>query len=450
MENTALEIEEAVLGACLLERGAQAVALKRLRPEMFYVSAHQSVFCAIAALYARGEGVDMLTVTEEMRRTGTLDAAGGPFRVATLAGKVASAAHIEYHCLIVHQYYLRRRLVRMLSEQLTAAGDMTNDVYDVIMAVQRETAALLDDSLVEDHLHDMPEVMDHTVREVERRQAMSVGGLTGVPTGLAGLDALTGGWQPGNLIFTAARPGDGKTAIDLFFARKAAMAGVPVAFFTLEMTAAEVGERFVLAESLADPLRMKQGRLTGEELDDVRRTAERMSALPIHVDDTPYINIDQLCVIAKGLQAKGRLGLLFVDYLQLLETVSKGRTREQEVAECSRRLKGLARSLGCPVIVSSQLNRQVEGQRYGIPELRNLRESGAIEQDADMVVMLYRPERCGFPTEKESGYPTEGLGVAIVAKHRNGSTGKVYYGYNPSMTRIGEYEPPAGWIKKLL
>lgn len=450
MENSASEIEEAVLGACLLERGAQDTVLKRLRPEMFYVSAHQAVFRAVAALYGRGEGVDMLTVTEEMRRSGTLDEAGGAYRVAMLAGRVASAAHIEYHCLILQQYYLRRRLVQVLSEQLKAAGDMTNDVYDVVIAVQREIAALLDDSEVEDHLHDMPEVMDRTVREVERRQALSVGGLTGVPIGLAELDALTGGWQPGNLIFTAARPGDGKTAIDLFFARKAAMAGVPVAFFTLEMTAAEVGERFVLAESRADPLRMKRGQLTDEELDDVRRTAERMSALPIHVDDTPYINIDQLCIIAKGLQAKGRLGLLFVDYLQLLETVSKGRTREQEVAECSRRLKGLARSLGCPVIVSSQLNRQVEGQRYGIPELRNLRESGAIEQDADMVVMLYRPERCGFHTEKDSGYPTEGLGVAIVAKHRNGSTGKVYYGYNPSMTRIGEYEPPAGWIKKLL
>ena len=165
--------------------------------------------------------------------------------------------------------------------------------------------------------------------------------------------------------FTAARPADGKTALDLFFARQAAMAGVPVVFFTLEMTASELGERMVLAESSADPLRIRQGRLSPEEVEDVHRTAERMSALPVHVDDTPYINVDQLCVIAKSLRAKGLLGLLIVDYLQLLATVNPGRTREQEVAECSRKLKGLARSLGCPVIVSSQLNRQAE-DRAGV------------------------------------------------------------------------------------
>ena len=216
-----------------MERGAQDMVLKRLRPEMFYVSAHQAVFRAVAALYGRGEGVDMLTVTEEMRRSGTLDEAGGAYRVAMLAGRVASAAHIEYHCLILQQYYLRRRLVQVLSEQLKAAGDMTNDVYDVVIAVQREIAALLDDSEVEDHLHDMPEVMDRTVREVERRQALSVGGLTGVPTGLAELDALTGGWQPGNLIFTAARPGDGKTAIDLFLPAKRRWRGCPWRFSPL-------------------------------------------------------------------------------------------------------------------------------------------------------------------------------------------------------------------------
>lgn len=263
-------------------------------------------------------------------------------------------------------------------------------------------------------------------------------GLTGVPTGLQRLNEMTGGWQPGNLIFTAARPADGKTALDLFFARQAAMAGVPVVFFTLEMTASELGERMVLAESSADPLRIRQGRLSPEEVEDVHRTAERMSALPVHVDDTPYINVDQLCVIAKSLRAKGLLGLLIVDYLQLLATVNPGRTREQEVAECSRKLKGLARSLGCPVIVSSQLNRQAE-DRAGSPELRHLRESGAIEQDADLVILLHRPERYHIRVDPDTGWSTRGMGIATVAKHRNGATGKVYYGYNPSMTKIGEF-----------
>ena len=326
----------------------------------------------------------------------------------------------------------------MLTRELAAANDMTCDVYDVLIDTQRELGALLEDSPLENHLHPMPEVMDDTVALVDRRQELAVNGLTGVPTGLQRLNEMTGGWQPGNLIFTAARPADGKTALDLFFARQAAMAGVPVVFFTLEMTASELGERMVLAESSADPLRIRQGRLSPEEVEDVHRTAERMSALPVHVDDTPYINVDQLCVIAKSLRAKGLLGLLIVDYLQLLATVNPGRTREQEVAECSRKLKGLARSLGCPVIVSSQLNRQAE-DRAGSPELRHLRESGAIEQDADLVILLHRPERYHIRVDPDTGWSTRGMGIATVAKHRNGATGKVYYGYNPSMTKIGEF-----------
>lgn len=448
----AQEIEEAILGACLLERSAQAEALKCLREEMFYITAHRQVFKAIGMLYARGASVDILTVTEELRSQGTLDEAGGPFRVAQLAGKMASSAHLEYHCTILFQYYLRRKLVEVLTRELAAASDMTCDVYDVMIDTQRELGALLEDSPLENHLHSMPEVMESTVEVVDRRQEVAVNGLTGIPTGLKRLDEMTGGWQAGNLIFTAARPGDGKTAIDLFFARKAAQAGVPVVFFTLEMTAAELGERLVLAESMADPLRIRQGRLTPEEVDDVHRTAERMKDLPIQVDDTPYVNIDQLCVRAKSLYAKKELGLLVVDYLQLLATLNVGRTREQEVAECSRKLKGLARALGCPVIVSSQLNRQAE-DRPGSPELRHLRESGAIEQDADMVILLYRPERYHILADPETGCSTRGMGIATVAKHRNGTTGKVYYGYNPSMTKIGEFtgvpaELPGGTVKR--
>lgn len=386
------EIEGAVLGACLLERSAQAVVLKSLRAEMFYLTAHRVVFEAINALYARGAAVDMLTVTEELRALGRLDDAGGPFAVAKLAAGVATSAHLEYHCSILFQYYLRRKLVEVLTRELAAANDMTCDVYDVLIDTQRELGALLEDSPLENHLHPMPEVMGDTVALVDRRQELAVNGLT----------------------------------------------GVPVVFFTLEMTASELGERMVLAESSADPLRIRQGRLSPEEVEDVRRTAERMSVLPVHVDDTPYINVDQLCVIAKSLRAKGLLGLLIVDYLQLLATVNPGRTREQEVAECSRKLKGLARSLGCPVIVSSQLNRQAE-DRAGSPELRHLRESGAIEQDADLVILLHRPERYHIRVDSDTGWSTRGMGIATVAKHRNGATGKVYYGYNPSMTKIGEF-----------
>ena len=211
------EIEGAVLGACLLERSAQAVVLKSLRAEMFYLTAHRVVFEAINALYARGAAVDMLTVTEELRAQGRLDDAGGPFAVAKLAAGVATSAHLEYHCGILFQYYLRRKLVEALTRELAAANDMTCDVYDVLIDTQRELGALLEDSPLENHLHPMPEVMDDTVALVDRRQELAVNGLTGVPTGLQRLNEMTGGWQPGNLIFTAARPADGKTALDLFF-----------------------------------------------------------------------------------------------------------------------------------------------------------------------------------------------------------------------------------------
>lgn len=210
------EIEGAVLGACLLERSAQAVVLKSLRAEMFYLTAHRVVFEAINALYARGAAVDMLTVTEELRAQGRLDDAGGPFAVAKLAAGVATSAHLEYHCSILFQYYLRRKLVEVLTRELAAANDMTCDVYDVLIDTQRELGALLEDSPLENHLHPMPEVMDDTVALVDRRQELAVNGLTGVPTGLQRLNEMTGGWQPGNLIFTAARPADGKTALDLF------------------------------------------------------------------------------------------------------------------------------------------------------------------------------------------------------------------------------------------
>ena len=195
------EIEGAVLGACLLERSAQAVVLKSLRAEMFYLTAHRVVFEAINALYARGAAVDMLTVTEELRAQGRLDDAGGPFAVAKLAAGVATSAHLEYHCGILFQYYLRRKLVEALTRELAAANDMTCDVYDVLIDTQRELGALLEDSPLENHLHPMPEVMDDTVALVDRRQELAVNGLTGVPTGLQRLNEMTGGWQPGNLIF---------------------------------------------------------------------------------------------------------------------------------------------------------------------------------------------------------------------------------------------------------
>ena len=390
------EIEGAVLGACLLERSAQAVVLKSLRAEMFYLTAHRVVFEAINALYARGAAVDMLTVTEELRAQGQLDDAGGPFAVAKLAAGVATSAHLEYHCSILFQYYLRRKLVEVLTRELAAANDMTCDVYDVLIDTQRELGALLEDSPLENHLHPMPEVMGDTVALVDRRQELAVNGLTGVPTGLQRLNEMTGGWQPGNLIFTAGRPAMGKTQLGLKFAMEAASRGYHVLLFTLEMMSEEVGERLLLMRTPGLYAKVKGGRVTQQELDELFRQARELDNCPLLVDDKAYLGIDQLCAEARMVHSRYRVDLVVVDYLQLLGVTERaGRNREQEVAECSRKLK-----------------RQVEQTFNQRPELKHLRESGAIEQDADMVLMLCRSER----DRRKSGL--------ILAKNRHGEASK--------------------------
>lgn len=445
---SAPELEEAVLGACLIETRALPEAMKILRPEMFYNDANSRVYEAAVNLYSRGEKVDILTVVEELKRMDMLGEVGGPYFVTQLCGKVASSAHLEQHCHILRAYFLRRELIKMFAHMQAKAMDMTADAYDAVLETQAHLNAFIDDSPMQDNLHSMPEVMKLTVDGAVKRVEQSVDGVTGVPTGLTELDRVTGGWQPGNLIYTAARPGDGKTAIDLFFARHAAKAGVPVVFFTLEMTAREVGDRWMLSECDIDPLAWKQGRLSPEDMDKARRTAEAMSHLPIHVDDTPGICIDEICLTAKSLRAKGQCGMVIVDYLQLCRAMEQGRIREQEVAECSRKLKALARALQCPVIVSSQLNRQSEGRVAQLPRLADLRESGSIEQDADIVILLYHPKKAGLATDKETGYPTDGLGIAMLAKHRNGDTARICYGYNPSMTKMGDYMPTEEWMRR--
>ena len=442
------EIEEAVLGACLIERNALPEAMKIIRPEMFHMDIHVEIYRAAMALYGRGEAVDILTVTEELKRMDALERVGGPYYIAQLSGKLASSVHLEQHCHILRMYYLRRELIRLLAGMQAQALDPTVDLYDTIIDTQRELTRLMEDTPLQNNLHTMAEVMDVTLGEGVERMRKSVNGVTGIPTGLRDLDELTGGWQRGNVIYTAARPGDGKTALDLFFAKQAAMADVPVVYFTLERSAREVGDRWMLSECDIDPNAWKGGRLTDAELETARITTERMKQLPIHVDDTPYISIDEICLTAKSLHAKGLCRLVLVDYLQLCRVMTGGRNREQEVAECSRKLKALARRLDCPVIVSSQLNRQAESRPGQIPQINDLRESGAIEQDADIVMLLYRPKRAGIQTDKESGYATEGLGIGIIAKHRNGETGKVYYGHNRSMTKIGDYVPTAEWLMK--
>lgn len=408
------EIENAVLGALLIESGMTARLLPMVRPGMFYSGRNRLVFDAISSAFRKNRPVDILVVTEELKEMGKLEEAGGPCAIARLLGGINSSAHFQEHCLILYEYQVRRELAKVLSVGISRCGDMTFDVFDAVMGLQAELGRLLEESPVESHLRPLEEVVDMTLELIDRRVNEGKDGLTGIPSGVKGLDEMTGGWQPGNLILTAARPGLGKTQFDLYMALSAAKAGYKVLFFTLEMQTVEIGERLVLIDTPLDYRKVKRGLMTPVELGIAHHQGENIRELPLYVDDTPYISIDQLCSTSKRMKAREGLDMVVVDYLQLLAVASvNGRTREQEVAECTRKLKALARSLECPVVVSSQLNRQVGGGFGRKPELHHLRESGAIEQDADIVVMIYRPDN-------DDSEPCR----LMVAKNRHGGLGE--------------------------
>jgi replicative DNA helicase len=276
--------------------------------------------------------------------------------------------------------------------------------------------------------------------------------VTGIPTGLIELDKITSGLQNGELTVIAARPSVGKTAFALNMARSAAMAGYAVAVYSLEMQGERLGDRWLMATGNINPYRWRNGLMDEEDRREARNAAAQLSRLSIYVDDSTAIGMDHVRSSARLLKSRHACDLIIIDYLQLCDMTQPGqpsnRNREQEVAQASRKAKLLAKELNIPVVLLSQLNRESENRPAGRPELSHLRESGAIEQDADIVMLLYRPALAHVPTDRESGYPSEGLGVVIVAKQRNGQTGNVYFGHNPSMTRIEDYVPPMEYLLK--
>ena len=436
MQPHAPELEEAVIGACLIEQEALPLIADKLRPEMFYDDHHQLIFAALMAMYHAGKKIDILTVKEELARRGNLDAIGGPYAIVQLSSKVASSAHIEYHAQIIHQKYLAREMVVGFNKLLTCAMDETIDI---------------DDTLIDAHnIRDMETLMADTMEEAERRIAKSVNGVTGIPTGLTELDKKTGGLQDNDLIVIAARPSVGKTAFALHLARHAALAGNAVAVYSLEMQGERLGDRWLMAACNINPYRWRNGIPNPQEVAEARTTASGLAQLPIYVDDSSSVSMDHIRSSARLLKSRKQCDMIIIDYLQLCDMSTKqvNRNREQEVAQATRKAKLLAKELHIPVVLLSQLNRESENRPGGRPELAHLRESGAIEQDADIVILLYRPAMLHIPTDRESGYPTEGLGVAIVAKQRNGETGNVYFGHNQSITKFYDYVPPMEYLNK--
>jgi replicative DNA helicase len=415
----AIDMEEAVLGAIMLEKEAIITVIDILKPESFYKDVHQKIYESIMSLNLRELPVDLYTVTEELRSTDELDNIGGPVYLTQLTSKVVSAAHVEFHAKIVAQKFIQRELIRVTSEIQNRAFDDSNDINELLDYSENELFQIAEGNIKKEvaTLNIVLKEAIHEIEEASKREDA----LVGVPSGFTKLDRLTSGWQKSDLIIIAARPSMGKTALALSMARNMAIDHKKsVAFFSLEMAAVQLVNRLIVAETELPSNRIKNGRLKEDEWKQLETKIKILEDASIYIDDTPAISVFELRAKCRRLSAQHKLDLAIVDYLQLMTGPKDAGSREQEVSSISRSLKSISKELNIPIIALSQLNRSVEvrgGNKR--PQLSDLRESGAIEQDADMVVFIHRPEKYGFTT-LENDIPSKGIAEIILAKNRNG------------------------------
>ncbi|MEL7002225.1 MAG: replicative DNA helicase [Bacteroidota bacterium] len=437
----ASDLEEAVLGALMLEKDALTTVIDILKPESFYNDTHTEIYRAIVELFNNSEPVDMRTVANQLRKNGKLEFVGGAYYIAELTSKVSSAANIEYHARIVTEMSIKRELIRVASE---IHNDAYEDTTDVFQLLDKTEGALFEisEANIRKNYDNMRSLMAQAISELEERKNHK-DGLTGIASGFTALDRVTSGWQRSDLVIIAARPGMGKTAFVVSALRNAAVDfNHAVAIFSLEMSSVQLVNRLISAEAELESEKIKKGNLAEHEWQQLIHKTNKLSNAPIFIDDTPALSILELRAKCRRLKAQNDVQLIVIDYLQLMSgDSSKGAgNREQEIASISRALKGIAKELNVPVIALSQLSRAVEtrgGDKR--PQLSDLRESGSIEQDADMVMFLYRPEYYGI-TEDESGMPTVGTGEVIIAKHRSGSLENVNLKFIGKFTKFADLD----------
>jgi len=433
MPPQAVELEEAVLGALMLEKDALTNVIDILKSDSFYKDSNARIFGAIERLFTRSEPVDILTVTQELKKTGELDLVGGAYYITQLTNRVASAANAEFHARIVAQKYIQRELIRTSTETIRDAYEESSDVFDLLDKAEKSLFSIVEGNIKKNY-DKMSSLIRKAIEQIEVAKNKK-DGLSGVPSGLTALDRLTSGWQKSDLVIMAARPAMGKTALVLSIARNAAVDfNKPVAIFSLEMSSLQLVTRLISSESELSGEKLKKGSLADHEFEQLHAKIQKLAEAPLFIDDTPGLSIFELRAKARRLKEQHNIEMIVIDYLQLMTAGGEGRgNREQEISTISRSLKGLAKELEVPVIALSQLSRAVEtrgGDKK--PQLSDLRESGAIEQDADMVMFIHRPEYYNI-TEDEHGASTLGVGELIVAKHRNGPVDSVKVRY------IGQY-----------
>ncbi|MBA2707440.1 MAG: replicative DNA helicase [Gemmatimonadaceae bacterium] len=438
------DAEQAVLSAMLMDADAVLRAGETVNDTMFYREGNRRIFRAMLSLNARGDVVDPLTLAEELSRTGDLQSAGGKDYIAFLVDAVPTSANIEYHAKIVKEKALRRRLIEVSTAIVTEAFESATPAGDLVDAAEHRIFEVNQSRGTEGFTR-IKELLWPTMERIETLQR---GGesITGVASGFKDLDEITAGFQDSDLIIVAARPSMGKTAFVLNIAQNAALdANVPVAFFSLEMSKEQLVQRLLTSEGRVDAQRLRKGRLRDDEFVRLGRAAGILSHAPIWIDDTPGMGLLEMRSKARRLKVDNDIGLVVIDYLQLMQGPTNTESRQQEISYISRSLKSLARELRVPVVALSQLSRAPE-QRTGEnkrPQLSDLRESGAIEQDADLVMFIYRQEMYDGPTDKD-GNSLEGRAEVIVGKQRNGPTGLVNLFFNKTFTRFENYSarPP--------
>ena len=439
----AMEMEEAVLGALMLEKDALTTVIDILQPETFYSDANQEIFKAIRDLFNNSEPVDMRTVVAQLRKNGKLEFVGGSYYIAELTSKISSAANIEHHARIILEMSIKRELIRVASEIHGMAYEDTTDVFHLLDRTEQSLFEISEANIRKNY-DNMRSLMVQAISELEERKNHK-DELTGVPSGFSALDRVTSGWQKSDLVIIAARPAMGKTAFILSALRNAAVDfEKPVAIFSLEMSSVQLVNRLISAEAELESEKIKKGNLAEHEWIQLVEKTKRLTNAPLFIDDTPAISILELRAKCRRLKAQHDIQMVVIDYLQLMSGESGGGNREQEIASISRALKGIAKELDIPVIALSQLSRAVEtrgGDKR--PQLSDLRESGSIEQDADIVMFLYRPEYYKI-TEDENGQPTAGMGQIIVAKHRNGGLEDVTLKFVGKYTKFMDYTSPTG------
>lgn len=437
------ELEEAILGAIIIQSEVINDIVDIIKPDIFYKDAHRKIYEAIQQLYIARSPIDLLTLKHQLQKNETLEMVGGAYALTELTNRVASSANIQAHCRIVSEKFMQRELIRISMETIENAYNDSCDPLSLIETNQASVFSLMADK-AGGEIIDIAELVTDRLMMIDDPEII---GLVGVGSGFIEIDNVTAGWRKSDLIIIAARPSMGKTALALKLARNAAIDfNEPALIFSLEMSKVQLGDRLLSSE-------------TGIKQDDIiRRTMSEYDKTRIHtvaspliieerifIDDTAGISIFDMRAKARRMKQKHNIGIILIDYLQLMKgDQSKNGNREQEIASIARGLKGIAKELNIPVIALSQLNREVEKTANKRPNLSHLRESGAIEQDADMVIFLYRPEYYGFMVDEDNN-PTSGVAELIIAKHRNGVCDTVKIGFNGSLMDFQSLEDNKGW-----